>query len=173
MHAKITACSRTRGTEPKRLARPHLDRRAHLEADIIQHRAEVRACQREDRCFRKSKCSTEQHHLQRRRALSIGNQLVSKSQRDWIGSSRGRNTNGTKAVSSQILHRGLKTRRLYLNRAHAFSIAANRAAEIGVKRTRSPIERKLMALRSGRNIAMGVRPINRHPPGVANGYTPV
>ena len=30
-----------------------------------------------------------------------------------------------------------------------------------------------MFFRSGRNIAIGVRPINRQPPGVANGYTPV
>src|SRR6202041_400963 len=173
LHAKIAACSRVRRTQAKRLARPHFDRSSHLESNIIERRAEIGACQRQDRSIRERKCSTEQHHLQPGGVLIIPNQSVAKSQRDAIGRAGRRNTCGTKAVPSQILHCGLQAGGQHLNRAHRCSSAANCAAEIGVKRTRSPIERKLIASRSARNIAMGVRPINRQPPGVANGYTPV
>ena len=51
LHAKITARSRSRGTQAKRLARPHLHRRAHIDACIIERRAEIGTGQRDDCSF--------------------------------------------------------------------------------------------------------------------------
>ena len=172
-NAQITPRSRTRWPQPQRLARFHYHRRPQHSLCSIHRRSEVRARQRNDGPVRKHKRPAEQRHFQPGRSLRVAYQSISQPQRHGIRRPGSGNTLRPESLSPQILHGREQPRLLHLNHAHSFSNAANRSAEVGANRTRSPIASRLKPARSSRNIATGVRPINLHPPGVANGYTPV
>src|SRR6266404_2154226 len=172
-NAQITSRSRPRRPQPQRLAQFHFHRRPQRNLYSIHRRTKIRARQRHDGPIRKLKRPAEQRHLQRRRPLIVAYQSISQPHRNRIRRPGGGNTQRPESFSPQILHRREQPRLLHLNHAHSFSSAANRSVEMGVNRTRSPIESRPNSSRSARNIATGVRPINLHPPGVAKGYTPV
>src|SRR5713226_3419558 len=172
-NAQITSCSRARRPQSQHLAWFCLERCPHFDWSSIQCRTKIRTGKRGDGAVRKQKRARKQCHLQCRSAFRVANQSIPEPERNRIGRSGRRNAQRTKAFSSQILHRGEEARLLHLDRTHTRSNAANRSASIGVNRTRSPIESRLNSSRSARNILVGVRPSNLHPPGVANGYTPV
>src|SRR6267143_1580822 len=172
-NAQITPRSRPRRPQPQRLARFHFHRRPHPNLCSIHRRAKIRASQRNDGPVRKQERPAEQRHLQRGRPLRVAYQSISQPQRNRIGHPGGGNTQRPESLSPQVLHGREQPRLLHLNHTHSISSAANRSVETGANRTRSPMDKRLKPSRSARNIAIGVRPITLHPPGVANGYTPV
>jgi len=171
-NAQITSRSGTRRPQPQRLPRFQFHRRPQRSLCSIHRRAEsepVSATMAPSGNTNVPRATSSPT----RPPLGVAYQSISQPQRNRIRRPGRGNTQRPESFSPQILRRREQPRLLHFNHGHSFSSAANRSVEIGANRTRSPIESRLNSSRSARNTGTGVRPINLHPPGVANGYTPV
>ena len=110
--------------------------------------------------MRKQERAAEQRHFESGRIRGVTHQPVPGSQCDRIGRAGRGNSHRSETLPPEVLHSGEQAGHLHLNYSHA---------GIGLKRTRSPIDSLLMSLVSAWNMARGVRPINRQPPGVGKG----
>ncbi len=106
-----------------------------------------------------NKCSAEQSHLDRGGPRGVTGKEVPDPQRDGVGGAGRGHAQGSITRAPTVLD----------GREHSGGLDLNHSHAIGVKRTTSPIKRRLSSARSGSKMSMGVLPIKRQPPGVSNG----